>query len=163
SFRAFCDAVGVRSITEFNYRYSDPTRAHVFVGLRLERGAEERRELVASLTAAGYELLDMTDNEVANLHVRYMVGGRAGHRADERLFPVEVPERPGALRRFVQAMEHSWNISLSHYRNHGADFGRVLVGLEGPPADTPLLHRFLADVGYPSREETDNPAYQLFL
>ena len=163
SFRRFCDAVGLRGITEFNYRYADPVNAHIFVGVQLRNGEEERHELLSHLRALSYPVVDLTDNEVAKMHIRYMVGGRGLGVANERLFRVEFPERPGALLRFLNRMGERWNISLFHYRNHGAAYGRVLVGIQVPAEDDAQLTTFLHDVNYPFVEETDNPAYQLFL
>ncbi len=163
SFRTFCEALGNRSITEFNYRYSDREVAHVFVGIEMHGGAQARGELASRLRAAGYQVVDMSDNETAKLHVRYMVGGHAGRLPGERLFRFEFPERPGALLNFLNRMSGVWNISLFHYRNHGADYGRVLCGIQVPPADEGRFARFLAEIGYPSWEERDNAAYDLFL
>ncbi|MBS0002123.1 MAG: threonine ammonia-lyase, biosynthetic, partial [Thioalkalivibrio sp.] len=163
SFRRFCRAIGKRGITEFNYRFSDETDAHVFVGLKLERGDAEKQEVLERLKAEGYPLLDMTDNEVAKLHLRHMVGGHASHVKNESLYRFEFPERPGALLHFLTRMGADWNISLFHYRNHGAAYGRVLVGIQVPEADSARFRTFLKDIGYPWWEETDNPAYPLFL
>jgi len=163
SFRTFCKTIGQRGITEFNYRYSDPAEAHVFVGLQLGRGDEEKDEVISLLRAQGYSVLDMTDNEMAKLHVRYMVGGRSHGVTHENLYRFEFPERPGALLRFLEHMGQDWNISLFHYRNHGAAYGRVLVGIQVPPQEQADFGRFLDEVGYPYQNETDNPAYTLFL
>lgn len=162
AFREFCDLLGARAITEFNYRYADADRAYVFVGVQVNR-ASDREEILSLLRGSGHAVVDMTDNEVAKLHVRYMVGGRAGQLANERLFRFEFPERPGALARFLAAMQQGWNISLFHYRNHGADYGRVLVGLQVPEADEAALGAFLDNVGYAWANETGNDAYRLFL
>ena len=135
----------------------------MFVGVELSRGAGERRSLVSELSAQGYAVVDMTDNELAKLHVRYMVGGRASHIGDEKLYRFHFPERPGALLGFLDAMGQHWNISLFHYRNHGSAFGRVLMGLQVPPDEEAGLQPFLDAIGYPYREESDNPAYRLFL
>jgi threonine dehydratase len=163
SFRAFCDALGEHSVTEFNYRYADPSEAHVFVGIQLDRGDVDKSELIAELEAAGYSVVDMSDNEMAKLHVRHLVGGRAQAVRGERVFRFEFPERPGALRRFLQHMQADWNISLFHYRNHGAAVGRVLVGLEVPDDQKQAFTRFLDDLAYPHVEETNNAAYLRFL
>ncbi len=163
SFRQFCSVIGLRSITEFNYRFSDPDSAHVFVGVQMEPGKGEREELVARLRRAGYPVVDMTDNEMAKLHVRYMVGGHAPRVEHELLYRFEFPERPGALLRFLTRMGQNWNISMFHYRNHGADFGRILVGIQVPPPERGAFARFLEELGYSYREETGNPAYELFL
>jgi threonine dehydratase len=163
SFRAFCEALGARSITEFNYRYADNADAHVFAGVQLRGGDAERREIVARLQADGYSVMDLTDNETAKLHVRHMVGGRAAGAEHEVVYRFEFPERPGALLRFLTNMGQRWNISLFHYRNHGAAYGRVLVGMQVPPSDRRRLKTFLDELGYPNVEETANPVYSLFL
>ena len=163
SFRSFCEAIGHRSITEFNYRYASASRAHVFAGIELREGRADKDRLVGELRAKGYAVLDLSDNEMAKLHVRYMVGGRAPEVVDEVLYRFEFPERPGALLNFLTQMGSRWNISLFHYRNLGADYGRVLVGVQVPPADAGRFQKFLADLGYPWEEETGNPAYRLFL
>jgi threonine dehydratase len=162
AFKDFCQLLGKLPVTEFNYRYGRADEAHIFVGVGLSGAANERDELIARLMAAGLQVVDMTHNEMAKLHVRYMVGGRAT-AADERLFRFEFPERPGALMRFLSKMGGRWNISLFHYRNHGAAFGRVLCGMQVDPAQSDELARFLLDVEYPCVEESDNPAYRLFL
>ncbi len=162
SFRAFCELIGRRAITEFNYRYAQADRAHIFVGLQVKDGAESGR-LVEHLRAQGLETVDMSDNEMAKLHVRHMVGGRASAVAHERVLRFEFPERPGALMKFLDHMSRGWNISLFHYRNHGADYGRVLVGIQVPPADTAEFQAFLDCLGYGYVDESENPAYALFL
>jgi len=162
SFRKFCSLVGKHGITEFNYRYSDISDAHVFVGLQLS-DAKEARRMVAKLRKSGYSVLDMTDNEMAKLHIRHLVGGRGNGISDEILYRFEFPERPGALMNFLNKMGNRWNISLFHYRNHGADFGRVLVGIQVPQSDKAAFSEFLDQLGYVYQEETDNPAYKLFL
>ena len=163
SFRGFCELLGQRSITEFNYRYSDADDAHIFVGVEMRDGARDKEELVALLGSHGYPLVDMTDNEMAKLHVRYMVGGHAAVLPDERLLRFEFPERPGALLRFLNHMGRHWNISLFHYRNHGADYGRVLCGIQVPAEDERKFGEFLTQIGYPLWDESGNPAYALFL
>lgn len=164
SFREFCGLFAEQGITEFNYRYSDASQAHVFVGIQLSRGAEEQQSMLAMFKEHGYEAIDMTDNEMAKIHTRYMVGGRASHQVDnEILYRFEFPERPGALLRFLNHMATGWNISLFHYRNHGAAYGRVLVGIQVPPEEMAQFQQFLDDVGYRYWCETDNPAYELFL
>jgi threonine dehydratase len=163
SFRRFCKAIGKRGITEFNYRYSDDRDAHVFVGLKIERGDAEKQEVLERLAAEGYPILDMTDNEVAKLHLRHMVGGHASHVANESLYRFEFPERPGALMHFLTRMGADWNISLFHYRNHGAAYGRVLVGMQVPESDAERFRNFLEELGYAWWDESDNPAYPLFL
>jgi threonine dehydratase len=163
SFQQFCKAIGQRSITEFNYRYADPSRAHVYAGVELAGGDSERAELVERLHRDGYPVIDMTDNEVAKLHIRHMVGGRAPSLDNEILYRFEFPERPGALLRFLTAIGERWNISLFHYRNHGAAYGRVLVGIQVPASSQRAFREFLDGTGYPYWEETDNPVYALFL
>ncbi len=162
SFKRFCALLGPRSVTEFNYRFSDSTEAHVFVGVQVHSRAESLK-LVDSLRRHGLPTLDLTDDEMAKAHVRHMVGGHAPQVADEVVYRFEFPERPGALMKFLNAMRHDWNISLFHYRNHGADYGRVLVGMQVPPAEIEEFRAFLRRVGYSFREETGNPAYELFL
>jgi threonine dehydratase len=162
AFQALCRALGEHSVTEFNYRFGTKDAAHVFVGVGLSGGERERAQVIDALRQAEFEVVDMTGNELAKLHVRHMVGGRSEHAA-ERLFRFEFPERPGALVRFLDAVGGRWNISLFHYRNHGAAFGRVLAGLEVPASDTEELDHFLDDLGYTWIEETGNPAAALFL
>ena len=162
SFRSFCALVGKRNITEFNYRYADPRQAHVFVGLAVGE-AREARALLETFREHGLPAVDLTDNEMAKLHVRHLVGGRAPAARDERLFRFEFPERPGALLGFLESMNKGWNISLFHYRNHGADHGRVLVGMQVPPGDEAAFRRFLSSLHYRSWDESANPAYRLFL
>jgi len=163
SFRAFCEAIGARSITEFNYRYSDVGEARVFAGVQLRGGDQERHEIVARLHADGYPVTDLTDDETAKLHVRHMVGGRATGAEHEVVYRFEFPERPGALLRFLTSMGQRWNISLFHYRNHGAAYGRVLVGMQVPPGERRRLEGFLKETGYHYADETANPGYALFL
>jgi threonine dehydratase len=163
SFRQFCEALGQRAITEFNYRYADAAEAHIFVGVEMRNGSSDKEQLMALLRDQDYPLLDMTDNEIAKLHVRYMVGGHTGGLADERLLRFEFPERPGALLRFLTHLGQHWNISLFHYRNHGADYGRILCGIQVPVADEARFQQFLAQLGYPYWDESGNPAYDLFL
>ncbi len=162
SFRRFCRVIGKRSVTEFNYRYADPTRAHVFVGLALSP-ARDRETFVERLSEEGYPVVDMTDNEMAKLHVRHLVGGRAPGDHSELIFRFEFPERPGALMNFLTVLGERWNISLFHYRNHGAAWGRVLVGFHASKADRAALVKSLGATGYRFWEETDNPAYAQFL
>ncbi|WP_119677914.1 threonine ammonia-lyase, biosynthetic [Indioceanicola profundi] len=163
SYRRFIQLLGKRSITEFNYRYADERDAHIFVGVQLSRGEKEKGEIVAMLRGHGFTVLDMTDNEMAKLHVRYMVGGRVPGLRDELVYRFEFPERPGALMRFLDGLDPAWNISLFHYRNHGADNGRVLAGIQVPEGERALFRRKLAELGYPHWEETSNPAYRSFL
>lgn len=162
AFKTFCRLLGNRNITEFNYRYSDPKEAHIFVGVAITDPAESAR-LVADLQAQGLPVLDLTYNEVAKLHLRHLVGGHAPQAEHEVVFRFEFPERPGALMKFLDTMGHDWNISLFHYRNHGADFGRVLVGMQVPPNEQAEFAEFLQNLGYPYWDETENPAYKLFL
>ncbi|MET0384649.1 MAG: threonine ammonia-lyase, biosynthetic [Polyangiales bacterium] len=162
AFRDFCQLLGRLSVTEFNYRFGPGTEAHIFVGVGLGGVPGERQMLLDRLLAAGLPVVDMTQNEMAKLHVRYMVGGRAT-ASGERLFRFEFPERPGALLRFLTTMGGRWNISLFHYRNHGAAFGRVLAGMQVPDAQGEDFARFLHELEYPCVEETDNPAYRMFL
>ena len=163
SFRRFCETIGRRGITEFNYRYGDPKNAHIFAGIQLQHGLDERRELLEQLQQAGYKVVDLSDNELAKLHLRHMVGGRSSTVANERLFRFEFPERPGALLDFLNAIGTNWNISLFHYRNHGSDYGRILAGIDVKTADAAELESHLAALGYPYWEESDNPAYSMFL
>ncbi|MDD5329353.1 MAG: threonine ammonia-lyase, biosynthetic [Sulfuricella sp.] len=162
SFRAFCALLGTRGITEFNYRYSDSSDAHVFVGVQAQNRGETEK-LLALLERKGLKPVDMTDNEMAKLHVRHMVGGHAPQADNEILYRFEFPERPGALVKFLDSMGQDWNISLFHYRNHGADYGRVLVGVQVPPHDKPDFEKFLDRLGYPYVDESLNPAFKLFL
>ena len=154
--------MGERNITEFNYRYANPREAHVFVGVQIKKQSEIV-ELVSRLEKNNLLTLDFTDNEMAKLHVRHMVGGHAPNLQDEILFRFEFPERPGALMNFLNNMSHGWNISLFHYRNHGADYGRVLVGIQVPHHDKAPLRNFLDSLGYRYWDESDNPAYKQFL
>ncbi len=162
SFRKFCTLLGKRSITEFNYRYANPKAAHVFVGIQV-RDQSETAELVGRLQRNKLATLDLSDNEMAKLHLRHLVGGHAPEAKDEIMFRFEFPERPGALMNFLNSMNHNWNISLFHYRNHGADYGRVLVGMQVPHHDKKALKTFLDTLGYRYWDESDNPAYRLFL
>jgi len=163
SFLRFCELLGRHSVTEFSYRYGDSKAAQIFVSLGLTQGRTERDGLLHRISAAGFAARDMTDNEMAKLHVRYMVGGQARGLADERLYRFEFPERPGALLKFLQAIGSAWNVSLFHYRNHGSDYGRVLAGIQVPLETRTdfLLH--LNELHYAYTEETDNPAYKIFL
>lgn len=164
SFKQFCEILGARrAITEFNYRFSDASKAIVFVGIRTEGGQSERETIIETLTTKGYSLEDMTDNEMAKLHLRYMVGGHGAGVDDEAVYRFEFPERPGALLSFLAQMSEEWNISLFHYRNHGSAYGRVLVGVQVPEAQRAAFGDYLTRLGYPHVCESDNPAYQLFL
>ena len=163
SFRRFCQTIGQRSITEFNYRYASSQQAQVFVGIQITEGDAEKSQIIATLREHGYPVLDLSDNEMAKLHVRYMVGGHAPGVRDELLYRFEFPERPGALLQFLNGMAHGWNISLFHYRNHGSDHGRVLAGIQVPVGERPQFDHFIQKLGYACAEETANPAYRLFL
>ena len=164
SLLRFCEIIGARSVTEFNYRYADDEDAHIFVGIEIHGSGDDKRALVETLERNGYPVLDLSDNEMAKLHVRYMVGGRAPRDLQEVLYRFEFPDRPGALMRFLTLMGRKpWNISVFHYRNHGAAYGQVLMGLQVPPGERGEFQSFLDDVGYEYREETENPAYRLFL
>ncbi|MBA3591082.1 threonine ammonia-lyase, biosynthetic [Methylibium sp.] len=162
SFKRFCELVGPRSVTEFNYRISDAERAHVFVGLTTTAPGESAR-ITDGFAAQGFPTVDLTHDELAKTHIRHLVGGRSELAQGERLFRFVFPERPGALMRFLTRMHPDWNISLFHYRNQGADYGRILVGLQVPPGEAQALDAFLASLDYPCVEETDNPVYRLFL
>lgn len=167
SFRRFCELIGnlpggARNVTEFNYRISDSAQAHVFVGLTTH-GKGESPKIAANFSKHGFAALDLTHDELAKEHIRHMVGGHSALARDERLLRFIFPERPGALMKFLSLMRPGWNISLFHYRNQGADYGRILVGLQVPPADTKAFHAFLDTLGYPYVEETNNPVYRLFL
>jgi threonine dehydratase len=162
AFREFCATIGRRVVTEFNYRLSGRDRAHIFVGIATQ-SRQDAADLAATLTSGGYHTLELTDNEVAKLHVRHMVGGRSPDVANEQLCRFEFPERPGALMAFLDKLGGRWNISLFHYRNHGADFGRVLAGFEVPADDMPQFEAFLEGLGYRYQRELENSAYDLFL
>jgi len=162
SFLRLCKALGERSVTEFNYRISDPHTAHVFVGLQIQ-SEREIALLEKNFTDQGFPTINLTDNEMAKSHLRYMVGGRSELAEHEELFRFVFPERPGALRRFLQCMNPEWNISLFQYRNYGGDYARILVGIQVPPSDKENLQTFLDELGYPYENETHNPAYRLFL
>jgi threonine dehydratase len=162
SFRKFCEAIGRRSVTEFNYRYSDSVKAHIFVGVELRHGQAERMRLIRKLGSLGYPIQDLSDNELAKVHVRHMVGGGTMPK-NEKLFRFEFPERPGALLDFLNAIGSNWNISLFHYRNHGSDHGRILAGIQVPPAEVDDLEAHLAELGYAHWDESGNPAYTMFL
>ena len=162
SFKAFCTLLGTRNITEFNYRYADNQDAHVFVGIQVPH-RQAATELVTMLQANQLTTVDLTDNEMAKLHVRHLVGGHAPQVEHELVYRFEFPERPGALMQFLNALSQNWNISLFHYRNHGTDYGRVLVGIQVPPLEQADFHASLDRLGYPYWAETNNIAYQLFL
>jgi threonine dehydratase len=162
AFRELCTLLGRRVVTEFNYRLSSRQTAHIFMGVSTA-SKQDGEELARQLNGAGYQTADLSDNEMAKLHVRHMVGGHAPDVRDERLCRFEFPERPGALTQFLETLGGRWNVSLFHYRNHGADFGRVLAGFEVVDADLPAFRSFLDDLGYPYTPESDNPAYRFFL
>jgi len=162
SFKRFCELIGPRAVTEFNYRISDAKQAHVFVGVATAN-RDESVKLQRSFERHGFATLNLSDDELAKQHVRHMVGGRSVLAADERLYRFIFPERPGALMRFLSSMHPGWNISLFHYRNQGADFGRILVGIQVPKADKKAFREFLETLAYPCEDETDNPVYRLFL
>jgi len=163
SFKAFCEAIGKRSITEFNYRYHTAKEAHIFVGVQTHPENDPREALVAHLREQGFPVLDLTDNELAKLHIRHLVGGHAERVTGEVVFRFEFPERPGALFNFLNKLGGRWNISMFHYRNHGAANGRVVAGLQVPEGERHLIPEALKEIGYPYWDESDNPAYQLFL
>ena len=162
SFKRFCTALKSRNITEFNYRFADDRQAHIYVGVQVA-SEEDRFSLVQDLEAKGYSVLDMTDNEMAKLHIRYMVGGHSPSVSDEMVFRFEFPERPGALMGFLQSLGSRWNISMFHYRNHASAFGRVLVGMQVPREQVKEARDVLDQLGYNYWVETDNEAYKLFL
>jgi threonine dehydratase len=162
SFKRLCEMLGPRSVTEFNYRMSGESRAHVFVGLAISH-AKESGQLCETLERGGFRALDLTHDELAKTHVRHMVGGSSPLAAQERVFRFIFPERPGALMKFLSSMNPNWNISLFHYRNQGADYGRILVGMQVAPSDSAAVQAFLKNLDYPCVEETHNPVYQLFL
>ena len=163
SFKRFCEALGRRQITEFNYRYHTNGQAHIFVGVQTDPETDPRKALIASLQDQGFPVIDLTKNELAKLHIRHLVGGHAQAVTHERVFRFEFPERPGALFNFLNKLGGRWNISMFHYRNHGAADARVLAALQVDEADYPAFEQALEAIGYPYWEETDNPAYQLFL
>ncbi|HQZ06413.1 MAG TPA: threonine ammonia-lyase, biosynthetic, partial [Burkholderiaceae bacterium] len=167
SFKRFCELIGdlpggPRNVTEFSYRISDADRAHVFVGLTTQ-GKGESTRIAANFVKHGFEALDLTHDDLAQEHLRHMVGGHSTLARDERLLRFIFPERPGALLKFLSMMRPGWNISLFHYRNQGADYGRILVGLQVPRSDEKAFAEFLAELAYPYVEETLNPAYRMFL
>jgi threonine dehydratase len=163
SFLHFCETLGQRNVTEFNYRYEAAQTAQIFVGFNLTHGRAERDEVVQALRGADYTVTDVSDNEVAKLHVRYMIGGHARGLQNELLYRFEFPERPGAMLKFLQAIGSRWNISLFHYRNHGSDYGRVLAGIQVPQEQRADFMLHLNELHYAYVEETENPAYKMFL
>jgi len=162
ALKRFCALLGTRGITEFNYRIADGDAAHIFVGVSLAKPGDSER-LAQSFVKHGFATLDLTGDELAKQHLRHLVGGRSALAANERLIRCQFPERPGALMRFLDAMHPGWNISLFHYRNQGADYGKVLIGVQVPPKEIKAFRAFLAQLGYPYTDETDSPAYRLFL
>jgi len=162
SFKRLCEIIGHRSVTEFSYRISDKRQAHIFIGLATDQRGEAL-EIRRSFAEHGFAALDLIDDELSKEHIRYMVGGRSRLAHDERLYRFEFPERPGALMRFLSCMHPSWNISLFHYRNQGADYGRILVGMQVPEEEQGEFRNFLETLAYPYSDETDNPVYRLFL
>lgn len=163
SYKKFCSLLGKRAITEFNYRYANQADAHIFVGLQILPGGNDRQEIVSKLEDNGYDVVDMTDNEVAKLHIRHMVGGHAPQVEGELVYRFEFPERPGALLGFLTKLAGRWNISMFHYRNHGSAYGRVLVGMQVPPEERKLLESLLTELNFSYSEETENEAYKYFL
>jgi threonine dehydratase len=162
SFLDFCETVGARGITEFNYRFADQHQAQIFVGIALKNGIDEKQEIIEELSAHGFPVTDLSSNNMARQHIRHMVGGRADV-PDERLYQFEFPERAGALIKFLRGMKTAWNISLFHYRNYGAEYGRVLMGIQVPETDMDNFHQFLESIAYPYTAEGENIAYQLFV
>jgi threonine dehydratase len=163
SFLHFCEMLGARSVTEFNYRYDSAARAEIFAGFSLGNGRVEKDAVIRQLRDAGYQVHDMSDSELAKQHVRFMVGGHARELGDEVIYRFEFPERPGALLKFLQAVGTRWNITMFHYRNHGSDYGRVLAGIQVPKAERAQFTQHLNALHYPYNEETTNPAYKMFL
>ncbi|MBR9755076.1 threonine ammonia-lyase, biosynthetic [Cobetia sp. 4B] len=163
AYKQFCKVIGKRMVTEFNYRYANPEEAHVFVGVQVKPGGEDRAAVVEKLREAGYAVEDLTDNELAKLHTRHLVGGRTTSDLEEEVYRFEFPERPGALMNFLTHLPADWNISLFHYRNHGASHGRVLIGMQIPNGDRARVEEYFNEIGYRFWKESDNPAYRLFL
>jgi threonine dehydratase len=162
SFRKFCELLGERNVTEFNYRIADSQKAHIFVGIATQK-ATDSASIAKSFAKSGFNTIDLTHDELAKSHLRHMVGGRSHLAKDELIYRFEFPEKPGALMKFLTSMAPNWNISLFHYRNHGADYGRILVGIQVPPSEKKTLKNFLAGLGYPHWDESNHPAYKLFL
>ncbi len=163
SFKKFCSIIGKRSITEFNYRYSNDKNAQVFVGIKTTKGDQERKDIISKLKKSKYKCHDFTDNEMAKTHIRYMVGGASNNAKDERIYRFMFPEKPGELLNFLNAIGSTWNISLFHYRNHGADFGRVLIGLQAKESELSSLERHFSTLKYEFHNESSNIAYRQFL
>jgi threonine dehydratase len=162
SFKRFCSLLGQRSVTEFNYRIADSKQAHIFVGIGTSKAADST-QIAKAFTKSGFDTIDLTHDELAKSHLRHMVGGRSALADNELLYRFEFPERPGALMKFLSDISPNWNISLFHYRNHGADYGRILVGIQVPPSEKKIFKEFLKGTGYRYWDESENPAYQLFL
>ena len=162
SFKKFCDAIGKRNITEFNYRYHNEASARVFLGLALHQGEHAHNETIDYLEKLNYSVMDLSQNELAKVHIRHMVGGRTSIK-NERIYRFEFPERPGALMGFLNAVGVEWNITLFHYRNHGSDFGRILAGIEATDTEMNKLEKHLSELGYRYWQESNNPAYGMFL
>jgi threonine dehydratase len=162
SFLEFCETIGLRGITEFIYRYADHSDAHIFVGVALKEGLAEKDEILDVLREHGFPVSDLSGNDMARLHIRHMVGGRADVE-NEHLYRFEFPERPGALLQFLRGMKTDWNISLFHYRNYGSEYGRVLMGIQVPEEDASRFQQFLADTGYSYQSEAGNTAYEMFV
>ncbi|MFC3283849.1 threonine ammonia-lyase, biosynthetic [Litchfieldella rifensis] len=163
SFKKFCKTIGRRMVTEFNYRYADPEHAHIFVGVQVKPGGEDRGAVIEKLEAEDYPVVDLTDDELAKLHIRHLGGGRPKEHFEEEVYRFEFPERPGALMNFLTHLPANWNISLFHYRNHGAAYGRVLVGMQVPNGDRVHVEEYFDKIGYRYWKESDNPAYRLFM
>ncbi|HSP57130.1 MAG TPA: threonine ammonia-lyase, biosynthetic [Halomonas sp.] len=163
SFKKFCKTIGKRMVTEFNYRYADPENAHIFVGVQVKPGGEDRHAVIEKLREADYPVEDLTDNELAKLHIRHLGGGRPKEHFEEEVYRFEFPERPGALMNFLTHLPQDWNISLFHYRNHGAAYGRVLVGMQVPNGDRLHVEEYFDEIGYRYWKESDNAAYRLFM
>nr|MBA3922434.1 threonine ammonia-lyase, biosynthetic [Nostocaceae cyanobacterium] len=162
SLRSFCECIKNRNLTEFNYRIADEKTAHIFVGMQIQNRADAAK-MLAAFQGCGFQTLDLTDDELTKLHLRHMVGGRSPLAHNELLYRFEFPERPGALMKFVGSMSPDWNISLFHYRNNGSDYGRIVVGMQVPPHETEEWQAFLDTLGYQYWDESQNPAYKLFL
>ena len=162
SFRKFCECIGTRNLTEFNYRISNEKKAYIFVGVQIQNRADAA-EMAANFERHGFNTIDLTDDELAKMHLRHMVGGRSPLADNELLYRFEFPERPGALMKFLGCMSPNWNISLFHYRNNGADYGRIAVGMQVPPDETSEWQKFLNSLGYRYWDESQNPSYKLFL
>ncbi|WP_136254758.1 threonine ammonia-lyase, biosynthetic [Onishia niordana] len=163
SFKRFCKVIGKRMVSEFNYRYADPDCAHIFVGVQVKPGGDDRQAVITKLREEGYPVVDLTDDEMAKLHIRHLGGGRPKEQFEEEVYRFEFPERPGALMNFLTHLPADWNISLFHYRNHGAAYGRVLVGMQLPSDDRSHVEEYFDAIGYRYWKETDNPAYRLFM